>query len=208
MPNIGYNISLTLGGSGFNLLQVRPAPFKINQVKRQSEIGLIFDGSLQVDPNSGDMVPANDIPVASNIDGGNLNPPGHTYLLEKNIGVGNTYTLNDSIDMSPYNASPSQSDANKDVPTNSTIRFRHMSNTSANVLMVDGHVESFKYNPLLKMNDLKVHRLQLQEFVRQSGSSCQEISVISRREIGILKLKASFALKARISACCYSQLFL
>jgi hypothetical protein len=35
-----------------------------------------------------------------------------------------------------------------------TIRFRHLYNTTANVLCVDGHVQSFHYNAVTRKTDM------------------------------------------------------
>ncbi len=44
---------------------------------------------------------------------------------------------------------------NCDVGSNvSNVRFRHLKNTSTNVLMVDGHVQTFHYNPVTHLTDL------------------------------------------------------
>jgi prepilin-type processing-associated H-X9-DG protein len=64
-----------------------------------------------------------------------------------------------SIDMTPR---PSNNVAltNRDDPGNTqTIRFRHMRDTVANALMVDGHVESFRYEPKKAPNDPTVTTL-------------------------------------------------
>ena len=159
MPTCGGGVQMSNGGTGFTQQIVRPIPYKINQVKRAAEIALVFDGSLQFDVTTNAWEPAFDVPIGAALDNGQINAgSGHTFLLEQNLGVGNTFKGDDSIDMTPYSATPT--DVNKDSAINqSNIRFRHMKNSSANVLMVDGHVESFKYDANLKSNDLRVTTL-------------------------------------------------
>ena len=51
--------------------------------------------------------------------------------------------------------SGSANDLNLDSPGNpGNIRFRHVSNTRANALMMDGHVQTFIYNKNSKSTDM------------------------------------------------------
>ena len=46
-------------------------------------------------------------------------------------------------------------DTNSDSAGNpGNIRFRHLNNTKANALMLDGHVQTFTYNKITKTSDL------------------------------------------------------
>ena len=119
------------------------ASYKISKVRRSSEIALIFDCPL--DPTQGLKIKW-DVPVASQIDNWGIYGPAH--LLDTYAGG---VQADSSIDMTPYS---------QFYPTNSdsagnwqTIRFRHKRDTVANALMVDGHVESFIYDPKKKFND-------------------------------------------------------
>ena len=62
----------------------------------------------------------------------------------------------DSVDMTVLNQ-PVNKFVNLDHPMNPrNIRFRHRKNTVANALMVDGHVESFEFNPRKASNNKTV----------------------------------------------------
>ena len=133
-------------------------PYKIGHIKRSAEICLIFDASLI--HNAGDApdtwTQANTFPVLSNIDGGgkpNTGFQGPTKLTDNYTGV--TYTASDPIDMTTSAVFNPSASVNHDVSSNvSNVRFRHIKNTVANVLMVDGHVQSFHFNPLTNKTDL------------------------------------------------------
>jgi prepilin-type processing-associated H-X9-DG protein len=121
------------------------APYKIAKVRRSSEIALIFDAPL--DPTN-QMRVKYEVPVATAIDnGGIFSSP---YLLDTPYST--TRKLEESINMTPSGSLNIY--ANKDITQNAqTIRFRHKKDTLANALMVDGHVESFTYDPKKKPND-------------------------------------------------------
>ena len=151
--------------------------YKLAHIKRSSEIGLIFDASLVQDANGGWNVPST-VPVAVDLDGGELNPPGGiatTHLTDDYSFSGNTGTVAFSSAMSlnpgqPVNLAAGSNGPwvthppNLDVTYNSdgtsppygagNIRFRHMNNTQGPVLMVDGHVQVFNYNTRTYTTDL------------------------------------------------------
>jgi prepilin-type N-terminal cleavage/methylation domain-containing protein/prepilin-type processing-associated H-X9-DG protein len=120
-------------------------PYRLARVKRSSEIALIFDAPLIFD---GDLWRVQwDTPVANHMDRGRLwgwTSP-HTNMTDEYVGAGASLDPNSSIDVTPWGGG----EANIDSPQNTqTVRFRHSRDTVANVLMVDGHVERFKYtNP-------------------------------------------------------------
>jgi prepilin-type processing-associated H-X9-DG protein len=111
-------------------------------------MALIFDVSLSP-PGSGlngqaVWNVANDVPVGSALDGfGILNSP---FLTDDYPAYAfGTMVPNQPVDLSPGGNFNDFTDYNKDSDTNAdNIRFRHLNNTQANVLMVDGHVESFQ----------------------------------------------------------------
>ena len=83
--------------------------------------------------------------------GGWWRPP---YMFD--IYTGTTVKPTDSIDLTVLNFQPNQW-VNKDDFRNAlNIRFRHMKDTMCNALMVDGHVETFTYNPRKNSNDKTV----------------------------------------------------
>ncbi len=138
-----------------------PVPYHQSNIKRSAEIGIVFDDSLapntQVGVTDADALswgPWYTYPVAGSMDGWRLFYPGSNsygsgttyftddYSLPANTGL----RPNDQIDMTPAGAtaSPAAKYWNTDTSANpNNIRFRHLNNTVCNVLMVDGHVESF-----------------------------------------------------------------
>ena len=129
-------------------------PYPIAKVKRSSEIGLIWDCPLYFDIVANIWHPRYDGAVSGWIDaGGWWRAP---FLLNE---PASGYNPDDSIDMTPlnYTAVTGAPYTNKDVLANGlNIRFRHKKDTVANVLMVDGHVQAFTYNPRLPSNDRNV----------------------------------------------------
>ncbi|HEX4053770.1 MAG TPA: DUF1559 domain-containing protein [Tepidisphaeraceae bacterium] len=159
-------------------------PYALAHIKRSSEICLIFDGALFWQPqgNGTGWGFGSGVPVGYRIDAGRFcyneqtktsppcNSPGTTFLTDaydcaqNNNGAG--INRGQPIDLIPADsASPTASYINTDQPQYSydvannidgggNIRFRHNTNTQANALMVDGHVEIFNYNPATKTTDL------------------------------------------------------
>jgi prepilin-type N-terminal cleavage/methylation domain-containing protein/prepilin-type processing-associated H-X9-DG protein len=134
--------------------------YEIAHIQRSSEIALIFDGSLQPLTNGGGWsVNSNgDFPVGVNVDSNNAtNAVGidgngfAPFLTDQYQMAGNLYSPNDAVFMTPCNSGAPEAapypDLNLDTtPNQQNIRFRHLGNTTANALMVDGHVESFKFD--------------------------------------------------------------
>lgn len=116
-------------------------PYKLSEIKRSSEMALIWDGSLEARNGSW-----NCSADTFQVDG---------YRLIKGYYLTDDYAIDPSgingntpVDLTPQVGAVSPSDFNADTPANwGNIRFRHLEDSSANVLMVDGHVESFSYNP-------------------------------------------------------------
>jgi prepilin-type processing-associated H-X9-DG protein len=141
MPQLGQMIGTELMRS----------PFRIGKVRRSQEIALIFDAPL--DPTNGFMVKYT-VAIAGQIDNWAMYGPAH--LTDSYAGG---VKPNESINMTPASGNPAE--ANTDSIGNwQTIRFRHRNNTLANALMVDGHVESFTYDPRKKPNDPLVTTMQ------------------------------------------------
>jgi len=149
-PRLMTHIGATIGGN-----ETLHGPYKIAKVRRSSEIILIMDASLNHLDGFGQggiyQVKSN-VPVAGGIDSEGL-WTGPTYLTD-NYGPTGPQP-NESINMNPgaiSNGSPSL--RNRDNNFNpGNIRFRHFKDTVANVLMVDGHVQSFRYDPRKAGND-------------------------------------------------------
>jgi len=136
------------GGNPFQDPKIRP--YKISKVRQSSEIALLFDGSLE--PVGNYYHVKYDSAVANFIDDGHAWGPG--LLLNTNYAAAGL-SPDDSIDMKPLNGTAA--DANKDNANNGlNIRFRHQKDTQANVLMADGHVQTFMYNKQKAPNDKTV----------------------------------------------------
>jgi prepilin-type N-terminal cleavage/methylation domain-containing protein/prepilin-type processing-associated H-X9-DG protein len=131
-------------------------PYRLSKIRRAAEILLVADGSLRnlPDPGFHNRAQANVaffIVDRNAFNGGPGAPP--TLLLDdySRAGILPNYPPNSDIDITPH-LDPTQ--VNKDgtvisttlsaTPNWGNIRFRHLRDTTANGLMVDGHVESFK----------------------------------------------------------------
>lgn len=132
-------------------------PYKLAHIKRSTEIALIFDGS--VCNKTGVWTTSAD---ADGLDDGSLygTPSPATFLTDQysvtqdnpQKNQGQPISMISGNGNSPIPANPSY--FNTDTPQNlGTIRFRHNGNTVSNVLMVDGHVEAFHYNPHSETTD-------------------------------------------------------
>jgi len=133
-------------------------PPKLAHIKRSTEIAVIFDASVI---SRGGLWNAS--ADADGLDNGGLG--NRTYMTDQyslptnknpveNAGLPiSTYSGNGNSPFTPA-AQPPQ-DYNSDNYDNwATIRFRHASNTQANALMLDGHVQSFNYNAHNQSTDM------------------------------------------------------
>jgi prepilin-type N-terminal cleavage/methylation domain-containing protein/prepilin-type processing-associated H-X9-DG protein len=147
--------------------------YSLAHIKRSSEIALIFDVSLVL--ANGEWTPndatvsspgpgsGGQLPVCFNMDYGALGAYGQGYdpLMTDQYGsltgartgppAGWIPGPNDPVDMMPFASGSAllgpYTDANTDTPDNQlNVRFRHLGNTTANALMVDGHVQSFTFD--------------------------------------------------------------
>jgi prepilin-type processing-associated H-X9-DG protein len=113
-------------------------PYKIAQIQRSSEIVLIFDASVKL--HEGRWTSS---VCAFALDGGRLYKS--TFLTDQYTNDLSEPGINagDPISLVPV-PSGDVAFTNTDADFNyGNIRFRHMTNSQANALMVDGHVESF-----------------------------------------------------------------
>jgi prepilin-type N-terminal cleavage/methylation domain-containing protein/prepilin-type processing-associated H-X9-DG protein len=131
-------------------------PAKVAQIKRSSEITYIFDGTLEQLPSGSWRVAG--IPVGIFMSNGWIGYTGNFgCFLDNYAAITAVPGINQGtpVAMGPDAGAPTAANqiyintddadpANLQNPFN--IRFRHMQNTMANALMVDGHVESFTYN--------------------------------------------------------------
>ncbi len=136
--------------------------YKVSEIKRSSEVAYIMDGSL-VELSSGAWR------VAGNPVGTGLSN-GYIYWSHNFGALTDNYAVMSGIVPPPTPATPvimtsnwgtasnpgiNTDDANPAAQYNPfNIRFRHMGNTAANALMIDGHVESFTFNPRTNVTSL------------------------------------------------------
>ena len=136
-----------------------PSPYKIAKIRRASEILLIADATLcQLSEFTTPTQQSNSQLYALDKGAWNGGPPAagvpRSYLLDDyNIsGMLPTFGPNTPVDIG-YGTTATVTRVNFDPSGTSNpppqnwgnLRFRHMNNTVANVLMVDGHVESHRY---------------------------------------------------------------
>jgi prepilin-type N-terminal cleavage/methylation domain-containing protein/prepilin-type processing-associated H-X9-DG protein len=137
--------------------------YKVSEIKRSSEVAYIMDGSLQELPSGSWRVAG--IPVGTGLSEGFIYYTGNFGALTDN------YASMSGINPPPTPATPvimtsnwdqgnkynviNHDDTSLTAPLNPfNIRFRHMGNTAANALMIDGHVESFSFNPKTNLPSL------------------------------------------------------
>jgi prepilin-type processing-associated H-X9-DG protein len=140
-----------------SFLGVNPKPYKLSKVKRSAEIAAVFDCPLMY--SNGAWKVAYDLAVAKHIDRGAIfdgSVPANLRLTDQHYQYVSTKRADASIDMTPQNGYPNVK-PNTDLEANTmTIRFRHQKDTKANVLMVDGHVETFTFDAKKPPNDPNV----------------------------------------------------
>ncbi|MGD0769480.1 MAG: prepilin-type N-terminal cleavage/methylation domain-containing protein [Tepidisphaeraceae bacterium] len=131
-------------------------PYKLARVQHASDIAVVFDASLSMQTGVW-----NASSVAFNLDHEDilvaLGPSGNkTTDMTNAYSIDNNYTnQGQPVNVVSAIGGSTASDTNKDDPNNwGNIRFRHNGNTQANALMLDGHVQSFTYNPNTQTTDL------------------------------------------------------
>jgi prepilin-type N-terminal cleavage/methylation domain-containing protein/prepilin-type processing-associated H-X9-DG protein len=133
-------------------------PYKLSKIKRSAEVGAIFEGVV----------------AQTGITGGYM---AHaTVNLLNRGGIDRRPFLTDDYANSPTQIGPStpvdltwggdgwnaSRDLNKDTfPNRGNLRFRHKGDTQTNVLMFDGHVESFNFNKSTGKTDLSLKNIML-----------------------------------------------
>jgi prepilin-type processing-associated H-X9-DG protein len=130
-------------------------PYKISKVRRSAEIALLFDAPL-APAAAGDNVWGlwQNSGVANHIDNDAAYAPGYTAGTMTDVKYVFPRSAGDSVNMKPLGAGGlPNTDSDKNIQN---IRFRHNKDTTSNVLMVDGHVESFTYNPKRAVDDKAV----------------------------------------------------
>jgi prepilin-type processing-associated H-X9-DG protein len=142
--------------------KVYPQPYKIGKIKRAAEILLVADGTLAgiaevashplqsnavlyaLDHQAWQGGPAgNGVPPSGLLDNySTANGMLPNFPPNSNVDIGYTSAATNTR----FNFDPPQL-SNTAPPNWGNLRFRHMNNTSANVLFVDGHVESHTWKP-------------------------------------------------------------
>jgi prepilin-type processing-associated H-X9-DG protein len=146
-------------------------PYKVSQIRNAAEKLLLSDASLYFDATvpPGTWHHAYETPLLTLIDNFQVQD-GNTKLFSNwrttPENASPPINLEDSIRMKPSNANVTitANDVNADTLANANnVRFRHMRDSAANVLMADGHVEGFTINMRLakvKPSDPKVTTLK------------------------------------------------
>jgi len=140
---------------------VYPKPYNMGRIKRASEVLLIADASLKVLPDYLPEIRYQSDAILGRLDhGAYLNPaPVPTFLLDDLglPGVLPNFGPSTPVDMTVDGTTRVNFDQ-LDTATAlnwSNIRFRHLNNTAANVLMADGHVEAHRFDNRTKITTLK-----------------------------------------------------
>ena len=137
--------------------------YKVSEIKRSSEIAYIMDGSLQELPSGAWRVAG--IPVGIGLCEGRIGWSANFGALADNYaamnpGITSATPVNmiSNWDQGQQFNSINVDDTSQAIPpvllNPFNIRFRHMGNTVANALMIDGHVESFTFNPKTNVTSL------------------------------------------------------
>jgi prepilin-type N-terminal cleavage/methylation domain-containing protein/prepilin-type processing-associated H-X9-DG protein len=134
--------------------------YHLSHIQRSAEMAVIFDTSLSYTANN-TIGSWNAWSVAYSMDGyrsQQASPSPSTYFTDQyqcgtngNGSSATSLTAADPVNVGPYGnggalGPPNSWNADTDDDSNAgNIRFRHMGNTVANALMLDGHVEAFHY---------------------------------------------------------------
>jgi prepilin-type processing-associated H-X9-DG protein/prepilin-type N-terminal cleavage/methylation domain-containing protein len=163
---LGQYYAQVSGGKYATVPPMFLSPYKLAHIKRATDIALIFDAAVSsnfvtgVGGQGGTWnAPADAYPL----DNSDIFPSGRTYLtdayslyLNKSPAINQGTPVN--LNCGTVNGNGAQmpiQDYNTDTPQNvGQIRFRHSGNRQANVLMVDGHVQTFNYNPQNQSTDM------------------------------------------------------
>ncbi|CAN5526871.1 hypothetical protein BH09PLA1_BH09PLA1_12010 [soil metagenome] len=125
-------------------------PYKFARIKRASEIALMWEAGMDVNPTTGKFDLPNGLPVANQIDKARYYVQGSPNLTDDYSGF--SLKPNDPVEIIEGFLG---AQTNKDNGSNyQRIRFRHVKDTVGNALFVDGHVEALKYNPQTKTSTL------------------------------------------------------
>lgn len=159
-------------------------PYQLSHIKRNSDMVLIFDGAVFYDPptgsdagwglgNSGNN--GSGVPIGFRLDEGRFyhdcGVPTTLMTDDYSFSQNTAPEINSGqpIDLPPiagvvasfintdtweYSCTANPGQVNPPPDGSGNIRFRHNGNTQANCLMVDGHVDTYNYNPHTQTTDL------------------------------------------------------
>lgn len=152
----------------FNWDGTRLKTWKLGSIHRPAEVGMIFEGVQRPTQGANGQWGAN--VTAQELDQGRVN--WSNGLVENYPIQGAQYydAMNWPVDTSVPSSGPDIY-WNKDCDQNyNQIRFRHFKNTSGNVLMADGHVESFTAKDKYTTNLLRRNAWVYQANFKAPGS--------------------------------------
>jgi prepilin-type N-terminal cleavage/methylation domain-containing protein/prepilin-type processing-associated H-X9-DG protein len=162
MPNVTDPDSLRqLQNPGPGSSNYKLVPYKLSRIKRSAEIVGLFEGVINFSTGVTGGYMAHATCNALNRDGLYRRPYlTDLYSLvtsppipEANTPVDLTRTADGWNEVR---------DLNKDTNANrGNMRFRHKNDTQANALMLDGHVESFKFNKSTKKTDMLMKNISV-----------------------------------------------
>lgn len=129
-------------------------PYKLSHIRNSAQIAFIFETSLEQDANPSGVkywVPHNTIPICSSLDGDAITNLATNACLTNNTSYVTSTFLSQNVSLT---AQVNASYVNKDTSFNpNNVRFRHLNNTATNILFVDGHCQTFHYNPVTRQTD-------------------------------------------------------
>ena len=114
-------------------------PYKLSHIKRSSDILIVSDAGVTPLTTGGFCVGGNGGPVMLGLDSGSISQAAGNYnTCLTDYYTGSAYTPGDSPNLT-----------NIDPPNGyqADVRYRHLRNSAANVLMCDGHVAQFTLKP-------------------------------------------------------------
>jgi prepilin-type processing-associated H-X9-DG protein len=173
MPYLGYadlvGQSSKYENLGSNSLPL--TPYRLSDVKHSSDIACIFDGTLALMADGNWRVGGDPgIPWGGCICNNATNSSGTGCLTDDYSFYAAPITAATPVTLLPtFGPAGLVSAINTDDPDSSNnganeknpfnIRFRHMGDTVANALMVDGHVESYTYNAKTHTSTLLMYNI-------------------------------------------------
>jgi len=110
-------------------------PYKLSKIKRAAEVGILFDATITATGNYQAHATVDQLDKFCVY-------TRKPYLTD-NYSIAPGVDGSQPVDMTPN--SGQKKDINTDSDSNAgNVRFRHISNTQANVLMADGHVQAYR----------------------------------------------------------------